>query len=98
MICFGWVTQDGFASHVGNVPGMMSVTSLYVPEPPTFVYLSALSAPDVDVAARLFGLSCAAHRRASASMAARETRAKERRMVDGNEVVVLMRGWVEWIS
>ena len=64
LICFGCVMQNGFASHVGNVPGMMFVTWSYEPSPPTCVYLSALSGalPELDVCActRLFGESTAA--------------------------------------
>ena len=80
LICLGCVIQNGFASHVGKVPGIMLVTSSYWPGPPTFVYLSALSEPVTDAATRLFGVCCAptydAERRA-----ARETKVVERRML-----------------
>lgn len=84
----GWVTQDGLTSQLGNVPGLMSTTWSYEPAPPTLVYLSALSDPDVDVAARFAGLGCAWTCGAAARTPTRERalRKREKRIFERYEI------------
>lgn len=51
------VIQDGLTVHEGHAPGIILVTWLYAPLPPTLVYLNAVIAPACTPNARRVGIA-----------------------------------------